>query len=771
MSRVKVIHWIRAAALCLLVIFSFGASGEICGVFFEGTDSVFGNKFPDNRPKDIRKVMARIRGIEATTSEPVNSGKTPVAVLVVKGNPRAVVGINLETGKQLWRVDAAVNSDVTLGGNLVFFKSGNDVVAYKISNGVKLWDYPLDEGWDYFGADASGPLAALSVGVGGIEPGGYANAKLVAVDAGNGIKLWERGVGSGLLGNPVVMGELIFVPWDRQKVVVVDADDEEEICRVRAADYPINFLRKGAGGVFAGSSASKAMMGSLYRFNESSANGRREGVTVFMPTLEPVPGIAHFGRDTFTRPQGGRSTEEKIRFHWSPASTKETDLALEGDQFYLHYWRYIIAFDAKTSTVNWAYISPVILESVAALGGGNVIAADTTGRLILIDGKTGKESWSLNIGQEVLSAVFDADGFAPKSAAGKADTPEASLLKLILDNDNRMLPIRTYATDLLAQIPKPQITADLLSIYADANTPDLLKKAVVRAVEKRTIGAEHMIQALDMKYDYLAQTEPPPMKVVAPALINMNATEAVPKLLEHLLNHETPTDSLPYILAAIYKLGDASVAEPIKKFLTLYHADSSFIKHEQVLASAAHTLMKFGDKSSSEAFIAAIRDDNQTLLDLKILLRSVLDPKKAAQEAAAKRAAEEAERLAKAKAERLEAEAKNLPDTLSSEQIQKTIVDQQDLLRPCIVDALKRAPDLKSIRMRFVLSGQTGTATELKVLPNDIANLKECLDNAFELIQFRRFKTSRQTSTYTIRIEPKQEETKKSMDMGLDEAL
>ena len=82
------------------------------------------------------------------------------------------------------------------------------------------------------------------------------------------------------------------------------------------------------------------------------------------------------------------------------------------------------------------------------------------------------------------------------------------LKEIILDNDNRMLPIRAYATWLLAAIPKAEITRDLLEIYSAPTSAKLLKEAVVGAVETRTKGAEYMVEALNMRYDYIEQTDP-----------------------------------------------------------------------------------------------------------------------------------------------------------------------------------------------------------------------------------------------------------------------
>ena len=111
-------------------------------------------------------------------------------------------------------------------------------------------------------------------------------------------------------------------------------------------------------------------------------------------------------------------------------------------------------------------------------------------------------------------------------------------------------------------------------VYTDPATPDGLRDTVAAALEKRSIGSQYLVQALDMHYDFIAQTEPAPMDVIAPALITMKERSAVPGLLSQLTDHETPLDHLPLILNAIIELGDASVTDTLKNFVTRYHADS-----------------------------------------------------------------------------------------------------------------------------------------------------------------------------------------------------
>ena len=741
-----------ALFVCATVVFSFGAGGEICGVFFEKTETAFGHKFPDNKPRDIQKVLRRISK-ETRGLEPENSAGNPIAVMVVKGQSRAIVAINLETNEKLWRLDVPVSSELKVAGDLVIFKSGIEIVAHDIRSGKKMWDYDLDEGWDYYGADVFGNIAAISIGVGGNEPGGYSNGKLIALKASSGFTIWEHGIGGGMLGEPAVIGDLVFAPWDRQKLVVIDVYEGEEICRIRATDYAIHFLKRSSGALYYGSLSSKATISSIYRFNEASATGTSEGTTVFMPDLiVPVPGEPHFGRDGFAKGIGGRSTEEKIRFHFEPTAS-ENAIAFSDGKFYLHYWEYLIAFNAATSKVVWTHRSGSTIESVDALSSGGLLAVDTQGDIFHIDGASGVETWRISTGERVFAAAFDAEGFKPSpSFTSPTPDPVAGLKKLIMDKDSRLLPIRSYATLLLGAIPRPEITRDLLDIYSAPTTPKMLRQTVVQAIEKRKVGAEYLVEALKMRYNYLEKTQSPPMKIVAPALINMDEKDAVPALLEHLMNHETRIDDLTAIIVALHKLGDESVVETLREFLTLYHADTSFIKNEQILASAAYTILKYGDKASSESFISEIRDEDQTLVELKKLLREVLNPEAVAKEKAEAEAKIMAEKQAKEEAEVKAKEAAKVPLSLTREEINKTILSHQELFKPCVGDALRQSPELRQIRMRFMLTGKTGLASEVKTLPHNIDGLKTCINKAFELIQFRKFKNNRQMATYTISI-------------------
>jgi outer membrane protein assembly factor BamB len=755
MTRHRIAQFVRAFLLASLVIFCFGAAGEICGAFFETTAAAFDSKYPDNKIEDARPVLQAL-GAPETPTAPDNSAGKPIAVMLADGDPRTLVAWDLVGGQPLWKITPPVQSELTAEDNLLIFQSGYEVAGVDLSTGQELWRVEIEEGWDYYGSAVDGGLAFVAMGVGGHEPGAYSNGRLVALKAHSGNRKWDISSGGGLLGDPSAEDGYVFVPWDRQKIAVLLASEGEEKLRLRADDFTINYVRSGPAGVHYGSMPSGNNLPSLFHFDETSMTGTREGTNSFTPQLEPVPGDPGFKRDAFARPISGRSASEKIRFHWQPIAAPGQPIAFSDGLYYLHYWRYVIAFDAGTHRVRWTYRSSEDLESMDAVVGG-VIGVDSNGRLFFVDAASGNEIWSQDTGMKVLTAVFDANGFRPAGGGGAPEDPLIGLGEILWDKDNRMMPIRSYAAFLMADIPKPEVTRDLLAVYSDAQVPKGLRDSVVQALKKRTTGSEYLVEALHMRYDFLEQTQAPPMGVVAPALVNMEERAAVPGLLSHLMNHETPVEDLREIAVAIDALGDPSVAGTLTQFLILYHADSSFIGHEDALAAVAQALLDHGGQAGKQA-VAEIRDDPQTLPELQTMLRDILDPDAAAKaaarasEEARRKAEQEAQRKADAEAQSAAAAAAARPNSLTRDQINQTIAENQEVLKPCVQSALGRMPTLRQIRMKFVITGETGKASNLQILPANLPGLQQCLANGLASIEFPRFKNLRQPATYLIKI-------------------
>lgn len=737
--------------LSAVTVFCFGATGEICGPLFETTADAFEAKFPENNADDLKKVTSKISEEESYHFS--NRGGDPIIYFTVATPKSSIVAYNLKEKKTAWQIQIPVNSPLVLRHNTIVLQTGLAVAAYRADTGTMLWSIPVDEGWSFYGADLSSDTVVLSFGIGSGNTGGYANGKLIAVRLRDGKEIWQNITGNGLLGTPAVTDELVFVPWKKKQIAILKLKSGEEISRLRADDFTVNFTQTTPYGVYYGTNATDEHVATLFKLDKNAISGTRLHSNSFVPGTIAAPNYPGFHRDTFVLPSIEIVNANRIRYYWLPQKNDQR-IHFADDTYYLHYWRYIFAFSAKTHQVKWTYMSEDDIHTLQPVNGG-VFAVTTEGTILYADADKGYvPSWSVSTGLQATSILFDVHGYLPVSTPDQAlPDPRAQLKTIVADKDSRMLPARIYATELLARIPSPGVTADLLALHSDASMPTSLQKKIVEKLAERDSGAEALIQSLNVRYDYLEEITTPPMKVIAPALANMDAKDALPGLMQQLLDYETPTDSIEAIATAVLKLGDTSIVEPLMNFVVLYHADTSFVGNEDGLARICQAILKFGgDRNKKD--IESIRDNEQTLPELRKQLLTILDPDadKKAMELAIKKA-QEAE-VARQRALELSKaqELASRPYYLTRDVISGTISKNAYLLRPCIKSALEKRLGLRQVRMKFSIAGATGKTAGLSILPPDIPGLEECLAEGLSKIDFPKFKNVRQNATHTIRI-------------------
>ncbi|MBN2528355.1 MAG: PQQ-binding-like beta-propeller repeat protein [Deltaproteobacteria bacterium] len=736
--------------LSALTIFCFGATGEICGPLFETTADAFEAKFPENKSDDLKSVTSKLDTEKKYQIQ--NSSGQPLLIFTTSTPKSAVVAYDLKKKKTAWQVQIPINSPVTLSGNTCIVQTGYAIAAYNAGTGAMMWSIPVEEGWTYYGADANNDTVVLSLGIGSSNDGAYANGKLIALNLADGKERWQNITGNGLLGNPAVEDTFVFVPWKKKQIAILNLNTGEEVSRLRADDFTVNFVEATPHGVFYGTNATEQHVAALFKLDKHSINGTRTSSNKFLPLAGAAPNQPGFHIDTFTKPAIELANSNRIQYYWLPGPGKGR-VQMAANTYYLHYWRYIFAFDAHSHQVKWTFLSREDIHSLQAVENG-LFAVTVSGNVHYADANNGHVDWILNTGIEPTSVVFDVQGFRPTFEPNSdMPDPRTDLKQIIRDKDSRMLPARIYATKLLARSKAPGITGDLLELHADASMPTALQKTIVEKLAERESGAEALISSLSVRYDYLEQIAAPPMNVIAPALANMQAKEALPGLMQQILDYETPTKNIEPIATAIKQLGDATVVEPLMAFIIRYHADSSFVGYEDALTRISEVILKFGADNHKKE-IEAIRDNGQTLPEYKKQLLTILDPdadKKAM--ALAIKKAQEAE-IARQRAVELKAaqELANRPYYLSRDDISSTISQHAYLLRPCIKSALENRLGLRQVRMKFAITGETGKAAGLQILPADIPGLQECLAEGLSQIEFPKFKNVRQSASHTIRI-------------------
>ena len=750
MNAKKIQKYLVPVLLAALTIFCFGATGEICGPLFETTADAFEAKFPENDATDLKKVTSRLDQSESYRI--TNPTGDPMAYFTVNEPQSGVTAFNLKTQKTEWQVNVPVNSPLTFRENTVILQTGYAVSAYNAGSGAMLWSVPIEEGWSYYGADVSGDTAVLSLGIGSSNDGAYSNGKLVARRLSDGKEIWKNLTGNGLLGKPAIKDGFVFVPWKKKQIAIINLQTGEEISRLRADNFTINFVEATPHGVFYGTNATEKNVAALFYLDKYAVSGTRSSSNMFMPRTVSAPNSPGFAMDSFVKPSIEIANANRIRYYWQPQKS-QPNIRLSADTYYLHYWRYIFAFNARTHQTKWTYMSKEDIHSLFPVETG-VFAVTTSGTIFYADARTGYTNWRMPTGLTPTSIALDVQGFLPefKHGSGIPD-PRADLKKIIQDKDSRMLPARIYATQLLATFTSPGVTADLLELHADASMPALLQKTIVEKLAERESGAEALIDSLSVRYDYLEQISAPPTNVVAPALANMGAKKALPGLMQQILDYETPTANIEPIASALLALGDKTVVAPLMAFVILYHADTSFVGYESGLNRICEVILKYGDEKDKKQ-IEAIRDNPQTLPELRKQLLTILDPE-ADQKAMALaiKKAQEAE-VARQRAIELKKaqELANRPYFLTRDTIASTISQNAYLLRPCIKSALEKRLGLRQVRMKFSITGATGKPGGLQILPTDIPGLQECLSDGLSQIEFPKFKNVRQNASHTIRI-------------------
>jgi len=713
--------------LCAIALLLLG-----CGPAINTT--AFSHRFPDNQPEDLAPVLAATRAARPPALR--NASGQPLIVATTQreeDHERRLLALR-PSGEELWSVpfDAATRPEVL--GDVIMTSTRSEVVALDLADGHVLWRRD-SESLAYVGASRSGDtiLYVLSVGAAG---GATRVGRLHAVDARTGRKRWGYEI-AGVLGRPEAYGGYVFVPWDRQNIAILEVATGIERARLRSTDDVIAWVRSHPSGVYYGSRG-------IYHFDERSASGVKGESTYRPPPIPDAPRDPMVEDDAFFPMPGSRSARGRIRIYFEPEGVEDGSIRVVGDRFYYIYYRYVFAFDSSDRIV-WARMLPgdILRADVVPRG---LVTLSENGELRLLDAASGGDIWTGGHEASLASADLDLGSFDPGGEPAEAAGLETALAEIIGDPDNRLVAARAYAVELLARRPNPAITQLLLDLYAQRAVPGAVKEAIANALRVRTTGTEHLVAALDQHYDYLDETPVPPLDLLVPALLEQRKTEAVSGLVGHMLDHETPAAVLPLVIRGIVELGDASVVPPLRDFLVLYHADSTFSEAPQALAMAAEGIYRHGG-DEGRALLQALGAEGKTIAPLRAAIGGIFE--REAQEAeAAARAEAEAEAAAAAEAAR-RAQASR-PGRLSQAQINEVFVARTDALRACVEQELERNPRLGQIRFVFILDSQ-GVPSEFRFAPNT-SEFVACVQPIVTALRFPPIRERRQRATFTVNL-------------------
>ncbi len=688
--------------------------------------NAFSSRFADNQREPISQIYSQLPAQDA--NEPRNALGQPIIVAVRQGTPRAVVAIDANSSRALWTRELDAQSAPEILGDVVLVSTGARVVALDLRTGERKWDLDL-RAMPFQGAAREGNSIVVSASSG--ANGGARVGRVVALDAGSGAERWSHTV-VGILGRPAVAAGRAFVPWDRQSLAVLDLNTGVEQARVRATDDVLGWVFSAPQGVYYGSRGA-------YRWTPRSASGTRAESAFLANPIEGVPGDPPLFRDAFAGTTGARTARDKIRFAFLPRAAQGDAIAVAHDTIFLVYYRFVLAFDAQTGAVRWARsigpdesevragqsesaleaarraqaaMSQYDIESVAVTP-TSVVIVSGNGRLRALDPRTGAVQGQSDLGANIGAIAHDLAGFrTPSSGAAPAPegNPREQLVSLIRDPDNRLVPIRAFLVRLLTRDQAPEVTGDLLELYRARAIPSTLRTEIAQALRNRETGERFLLEAIDGEEDhfnYLENRQAPPLDVIAPTLASMGAREAVPLLLQHLFDHETPVAWVPAIVDAIVELEDANAVPQLQAFVQRYRADSAFAGERAApLQAAVSGIFKLGDAAARQ-WLTQLRGDQSAHREIRDAVARAFD-----EEARGTQGRSDDQRIAQAREQlqgrvnALRSAVQRFPATLSQEQFDDEWNNHLDDLRQCAQGVLTRRPDLNEIRITVTVRSE-----------------------------------------------------------------
>ena len=378
-----------------------------------------------------------------------------------------------------------------------------------------------------------------------------ANAAAIVVERATGATKFEDTT-SRSLGTPTVAGGFAIFPWDGQNLSIIDAAQGAETARIsNCEDFVSHALREG-GAVYYGGPL-------LYRMTAGSASGRREGAESFAFAREDLPGRPHLLPSGYLVSYAGVNARERtaVIVRADPAND---GVHLVDDTVYLMYHRAIVAFDAHTGAVRWAFLNAVDMVG-AEPARGALLAVDAGGGLVAIGAQHGNVLERHALGGPVAQAAIQVpiDFAVSHDHSDPEAPPEAALTALARVVDERLTPVRVIAVHALALIAGVEATRSLVTIASDPAVPDEVRAAAGDGLSGRTDGVRVMLDALDTHYDYYRRTVAPPVGVLARALAAVHEHRAVTPHIANLQDPYTPANQLKPIVAALRDLGDPTV--------------------------------------------------------------------------------------------------------------------------------------------------------------------------------------------------------------------
>lgn len=560
-------------------LFTFSALGLLsvaCGGKNKRV-AAFSTDWENDRGKSINAVYEQAR-----------SHKLPEGAAVVVGVTHDGLIARSLDGKESWSYKHALDSRPAITSDVVVGSGGGNVFCLDAHTGKPLWSV-ASQGLRLRGAGDDGTLTAVSLGADDVTQN-----RLLVVNRQGSTVLQESPVIP--IGIPAVLGGMVFVPWGEQYVSAIDLQQGNEIGRLLSRSTVSHALNV-AGDLYFGERG-------LVRFDDKIAEAARNPDQFITLPDGKLPGNPQWLLPGTRVTPKSATAIDKVRLYARPNAQGS---AVDSKRFAASYFRLAMGLDADSGEVRWVQHSQQDHISVGA-GIGGFVFCGADGKVTMFAAESGDPAGEFSLGAPLSACVVQTAGFKitpTKRAAPLFEQLEAAVL---LDAPQLVTAQRFLLVEL-NKLTNPKVTQTLIRLATNPRTAPPLLEDARKLIASRRDGADYMLEALAVHYDFLSGVLfGPPVGPLADALAAMDEKRAAPLLAEHLNDPTDTPDDVVRTARALIKLAGAAQYDALKTFFVLYRAAANDPETTEAVISVAKALIEVGGELGRSVVASAARD-------------------------------------------------------------------------------------------------------------------------------------------------------------------
>ncbi len=542
----------------------------------------FSTDWLDDQGKSIGDVQARLRGAKL--------GVAADLVVAVAGEKNdKLLGLQLAGGAP-WTFGHALDARPIIAGGVVVGSGGGEVFALDTASGKKLWARPTG-GLALLGAGDDGTITAVSLSRG-------AGTTILIVGRDGGIK--RQIETDKQVGEPAVVGGIVFAPWADQYVSAIDASTGDELGRVVLRDKVSRALTVG-GALYFGEVA-------YVRFDEKIRLASSGGANkIAIPTRE-LPGTPRLLAPGTERLPAVANARDRDRLFARPSSP-DGPLGIDSGRFYASYFRLVIGFEASRGQLAWVHTHPSDVIGGEAVTNG-IVLCDEEGKIIVLDARTGQTSYQAAFGEPIKSCIAHADTYqAPPGRGAAASALALQISEAVSSREATLATAQRLLLRELGTLEDETATKTLVDIASDPRAAPVLVADARAAIATRRNGAATMLTALGRHYDFLRDVlASPPVGPIADAFAVMKETKATPLLASHLLDPADTDDDVRRAAAALATLATKDELPTLRRFFAMYRGAAETEDVALAVASVAEAILRLDPKDGRILIDQAAKD-------------------------------------------------------------------------------------------------------------------------------------------------------------------